>query len=77
MMGSIKDAVMKHSTGTKMFWRFMCRKKFYLPVCLVFVVVVVWVGIDLCKRWKIAALTIGILIEVLSGCRDVRLFKAS
>jgi len=61
----------------KSFWQMLRAKNFYLPMGVVLVVVLLWIGIDLWRRWKITALLIGILVEVLGGCRDVRLFKAS
>jgi hypothetical protein len=68
---------MKQSFTAKGFWQFLRSKKFYLPFSLAVAAVLVWVGIDLWRRWKIVALAVGILIALLGGCRDVRLFKAS
>jgi hypothetical protein len=69
--------VMKQPFKTNYFGRFLRTKKFYLPLCLAVAAFLVWLGIDLWRRWTIAALVIGILVEVLGGCRGVRLFKAS
>jgi len=68
---------MKWQIEAKYFRRLFRTKKFYLPLCLAIGALLVWIGIDLWKRWKVAALLIGILTAVLGGCRDVRLFKAS
>lgn len=65
------------SQSAKFFWRLLRTKKFYLPLGLAVAIALLWIGIDLWRRWKIAALLIGILVEVLGGCRGVRLFKAS
>jgi len=68
---------MKQPTEAKGVWAFLQSKKFYVPFLLAIAVVLGWLGIVLWKRWKVAALIIGILIMILSGCRGVRLFKAS
>jgi hypothetical protein len=74
MTRTTKGGNTKQPRAAKGLWR---AKKFYLPFCLAMGVVLVWIGIDLWRRWKIAALGVGILIAMLGGCRDVRLFKAS
>ncbi len=68
---------MKRPFEAKGFWEFLRAKKFYVPFCLTIAVVLVWLGVVLWRRWKVAALLIGILIMILGGCRGVRLFKAS
>jgi hypothetical protein len=68
---------MKRMLETKCICGFFRTKKVYLPFCLTIAVVLLWIGIDLWRRWKMAALIIGILITVMRGCKDVRLFKAS
>jgi len=68
---------MKRPFETKGVWEFLRAKKFDVPFCLAIAAVLVWLGIDLWRRWKVAALLIGILIMVLGGCKGVRLFKAS
>lgn len=68
---------MKRPLEAKSVWELLRAKKFYVPFCLAIAAVLVWLGVVLWKRWKVAALLIGILIMILGGCRGVRLFKAS
>jgi hypothetical protein len=77
MTRTTKGGDTKRPFAAKGFWQFMRSKKFYLPICLLMGVVLLWVGIDLWRRWKIAALIVGLLIALLGGCQNVRLFKAS
>lgn len=64
---------MKQLFEVKRFWRFLRTKKFYLPLCFATTVILVWISIELWKRWQIVALITGVLIAVLSGCKNVRL----
>jgi hypothetical protein len=77
MTRTTKDGDAKQPFAAKGFWRFLRAKKFYLPFCLLMSIVLLLIGIDLWRRWKIAALVVGILIALLGGCQNVRLFKAS
>ena len=47
---------MKRPFDTKNILGFIRTKKFYLPLCLAVAVLLVWMRIDLWRRWKIAAI---------------------
>jgi hypothetical protein len=72
MKKAVTDEGRKKLWLARNYWRLVS-----LPLVGVLAVILVRLGIDLWQRWKIAAIVVGLLMELLSGCHGVRLFKAS